>query len=270
MFDALIKNSNINKIELLKSILNDDNAAKLVKEILSMDHITTSDIVNIGYRKKQLDIFYKLLAGGEWLLKYKEWIKRFLQKDTEIKDEKAWQYFFKNNEQIFGYGLSYKFYSILQDEFHASDTIPSGAEGVISDFLLADNNYTVIVEIKKPDTPLFRKNQQNRANSWKLSNELIESYSQILEQKASAQIKFETNQSKNFDLNSKLITQKMYDPKCLLIIGNLTKELNCINDKEKMIKQKTFELFRRDSRNIEIITYDKLYDRAKFIITNSK
>lgn len=98
MFDALIKNSNINKIELLKSILNDDNAAKLVKEILSMDHITTSDIVNIGYRKKQLDIFYKLLAGGEWLLKYKEWIKRFLQKDTEIKDEKAWQYFFKNNE----------------------------------------------------------------------------------------------------------------------------------------------------------------------------
>lgn len=62
----------------------------------------------------------------------------------------------------------------------------------------------------------------------------------------------------------------MYDPKCLLIIGNLTKELNCINDKEKMIKQKTFELFRRDSRNIEIITYDKLYDRAKFIITNSK
>ena len=71
-------------------------------------------------------------------------------------------------------------------------------KGVISDFLLADNNYTVIVEIKKPDTPLFRKNQQNRANSWKLSNELIESYSQILEQKASAQIKFETNQSKKF------------------------------------------------------------------------
>ena len=33
----------------------------------------------------------------------------------------------------------------------------------------------------------------------------------------------------------------------------------------KRIKKKTFELFRRDSRNIEIITYDELYERAKFI-----
>jgi hypothetical protein len=29
---------------------------------------------------------------------------------------------------------------------------------------------------------------------------------------------------------------------------------------------KTFELFRRDSRNVEILTFDELYDRATFIV----
>ena len=64
--------------------------------------------------------------------------------------------------------------------------------------------------MKRPDTPLF-KHQQNRANSWKLSSELIDSISQILEQKASGQIKFETNQSRLFDKNRNQISQKMYD-----------------------------------------------------------
>ena len=34
--------------------------------------------------------------------------------------------------------------------------------------------------------------------------------------------------------------------------------------------KKTFELFRRDSRNVEIITYDELYDRARFIVQGSE
>ena len=41
------------------------------------------------------------------------------------------------------------------------------------------------------------------------------------------------------------------------------------SDKEKRVKLKTFELFRRDSRNVEIITYDELYERAKFIVEHN-
>ena len=40
--------------------------------------------------------------------------------------------------------------------------------------------------------------------------------------------------------------------------------------KEQQIKAKTFELYRRDSRNIEIITYDELFERAKFIVSHSQ
>jgi hypothetical protein len=42
------------------------------------------------------------------------------------------------------------------------------------------------------------------------------------------------------------------------------------NNLELEIKKKTFELFRNDSRNIEILTYDELYDRARYIVEGEK
>ncbi len=120
-----------------------------------------------------------------------------------------------------------------------------------------------MVELKKSDTPLF-DNIKNRANSWCLSEDLILGVSQILEQKASWQVFSETNVSNNFNDKGQLIKQRAFDPKSILVIGN-TKQFSG-DDKEQQIKQKTFELFRRDSRNIEIITYDELYERAKFIV----
>ena len=53
----------------------------------------------------------------------------------------------------------------------------------------------------------------------------------------------------------------------ILIIGNSKKQIHEIrNITERELKSDTFELFRRDSRNVEIITYDELYERAKFIV----
>ena len=38
------------------------------------------------------------------------------------------------------------------------------------------------------------------------------------------------------------------------------------NPLERQIKEKTFELYRRDSRNIKMLTYDELLERARFIV----
>jgi len=52
----------------------------------------------------------------------------------------------------------------------------------------------------------------------------------------------------------------------LLIIEH-RKELEArSNDRERQIKWRTLELFHRDSRNVDIITYDELQDRAKFVV----
>lgn len=181
------------------------------------------------------------------------------------KAETAWQHFFMKNQWILGYGLDYRFQGVLQKEFHASDTDASGRDGVISDFLLGDKRFTTFVELKLPTTNLF-SNGQNRARAWRLSNPLLDAYSQILEQKASGQIKVETTKELIDDFKEE-ITQRSYDSKTILLIGCWS-EIDSDPLGEKRMKEKTFELFRRDSRNVEIITYDELYERAQFIITN--
>jgi len=71
-----------------------------------------------------------------------------------------------------------------------------------------------------------------------------------------------------YDKQGNEVKQNTYDAKIFLIFGSWDEINNC-SDKEQNIKEKTFELFRRDSRNIEIITYDELYDRASFIVGHS-
>jgi len=244
------------------TLLSGSEGVEIVKEILENGLITSQDIVNTGYRKQELEIFRKLLEE-DYLEDYKKSIGK-----PNTKDETAWQYFFNKNQWIFGYGLDYRFQGILQKEFYASDSNADGSNSVIADFLMGDNQFTTFVELKLPTTKLFGT-EKNRSNSWRLSNSLIDSVSQILEQKASGQIKIETTKDLIKD-NGEPITQNAYDSKTTLVIGNW-KELETDADtfETRKIKKKTFELFRRDSRNVKIITYDELYERASFIAKNN-
>lgn len=243
----------------ISTLLSGTEGTDIIKDLLDNGLITSQDLVNTGYRKQQLEIFRKLLDEN-YLQEYKN-----INCESNTKDEVAWQHFFNKNQWIFGYGLNYHFQGILQKEFHASDTNASGRDGVIADFLMGDNNFTTFVELKLPTTELFGS-KANRANTWKLSNSLFDAVSQILEQKASGQIKIEMTKELTND-KQEIITQHSYDSKTVLLIGNW-KEVDANIDAEgiKKTKRKTFELFRRDSRNIEILTYDELYQRATFIV----
>jgi len=243
----------------ITTLMSGSEGGEIVRNLLSDGVITTQDLVNTGYRKQQLEIFSKLLYEN-YLSEYKQFIGK-----PNTKDETAWQHFFMENEWIFGYGLDYRFQGVLQKEFHASDTYADGSNGVIADYLIGDKRFTTFVELKLPTTDLFGK-AINRSNSWKLSKSLMEAYSQILEQKASGQLKIEVNRNLSDD-KFNIIRQHAYDSRTVLIIGNWS-EIETGGDPTAIqeMKKRTFELFRRDSRNIEIITYDELYERAEFII----
>jgi hypothetical protein len=233
---------------------------KLIEEILK-NNITDKDVIALGYRKNQLNIFRKILEEN-YLDTYREYIAKEESKNkNSIRDEYVWQYFFSQNPWIFGYGLDYRFQGILQKEFHASNSEADGSNEVIGDFLLGDKKFTTFVELKKPNTEIFGL-EKNRSNSWRLSNHLIDAVSQILEQKAAGQIKLDKIVHDN---KGNEIKQKAYDSKTILIIGNWN-QIKDDSDLIRKIKEKTFELFRRDSKNIEIVTYDELYERAKFIV----
>lgn len=266
----------------IATLLMGEEGAKTIQSLLDDGTITSEDIVNTGYRKAQLKIFEKLLKDKEYINSYKKeekeaskLITEFETKanktiDEKTKDEIAWQHFFNKNPWIFGYGLDYRFQNILQKEFSASDTDASGKGQVNTDFLIGDNNFTTFVEIKKPNTEIF-DDKLNRSGSWKLSKDLTYAVSQILEQKTRGQIKIET--SRNLaNSEGNYITQHSYDSKCVLIFGDLEKEIEECNlsDSEKDVMKKTFELYRRNSKNIDIITYDELYQRAYYICHNKE
>ena len=225
-------------------------------ELLRNGSITSKDLVNIGYRRNQLSIFQRLLNKDDFNF------YRDLHGIASTQHEKILQHFFKENAWIFGFGLDYRYLSILQDEAHVSEEDAAGRDGAISDFLLGASNFTVLVELKLPGTKLF-DSRKNRAGSWRLSSELLDSFSQILEQKAGWQIKSDSREA-NYNSEGSAIKQRTVDPKCILIIGS-DRQFDG-NEKEKTIKLKTFELFRRDSRNIEILTYDELFARANFLV----
>jgi Domain of unknown function (DUF4263) len=242
----------------MRLLLKQPDGLALVDEILRNGSITSRDLVNIGYRKGQLAVFERLLRDPSSIEAY-----RADCGITNRQPEKIWQHFFKRNEWIFGFGLDYRFLSILQMEAHVSDDDLAGRDGAIVDFLMGATNFTVLVEIKRPSTTLFDE-RKNRAGSWKPSTDLIDSVSQILEQKAAWQVRGEVNASKNYNSKGELVPHLTVDPKSILLIGSDGQFSG--TKKERAIKLRTFELFRRDSRNIEILTFDELYERAKFIV----
>jgi len=207
--------------------------------------LTKEDLDILSGRKEGLELF-----------------KSELYKESQDWDEKEWQAFFKDNPWIFGYGLDYRFLNIIQKEASVSNVDLDAKNTVISDFLMSDTRFTVLVELKRPDTPLFESGS-NRSKSWKLSKDITNSISQILTQKAEWEFKSQTEQ---FDSNGKMIEEKTIDPKTILIIGNTSQFKG--TDRDSIIKAKTFELYRRNSRNIEIITFDELYEKASFIVNN--
>jgi len=237
---VLVNRSDRDLIEAFRNIHGEERLRLL--ERIKKENLTKEDLDILSGRKEGLESF------REHLFDKVDW------------REKDWQAFFQNNTWIFGYGLDYRFLSILQREAAVSDQSVDRSDTVTADFLLGSSNFTVLVELKRPDTPLFDDNK-NRSGSWCLSKDIIHSVSQILEQKASWQVK--GDQRSYTDSGEELI-QKAYDPKSILVIGRLATVSG--TQKEKEIKLKTLELFRRDSRNIEILTYDELFERANFIV----
>lgn len=247
-------------IRSVKTLLSKNGGAELVETLINEGIISSKDIVNTSFRKRGLQIFTDLKNNPNYWKTYAE--ENGLKQNSE---EKVWQYFLEKNQWIFGYGLDYRYQEILQREVHLSDAELDGSNTVIGDYLLGDNFFTTFVELKKPSTPLFGS-KGNRSNSWKLSNELIESVSQILEHKASGLIRLDSQQF----IKGEPVKQKAYDSKVILIIGDWKELENSVNTIEKEIKKKTLELFRRDSRNVEILTFDELYERACFIAEGEK
>ena len=170
-----------------------------------------------------------------------------------------WQDFFERNTWIFGYGLNYKFLTTEQAQPRYGGVRLSGKGMQTGDFLQrteAYNKFTVLVEIKRPNTELLGT-AEYRNGAMELHKELLGGVAQV---QANCR-KWEKEGSETEDNKEALLRRKIFtvQPKGILVIGH-TRQLDGIAHRN------TFELFRRNMINPEIITFDELFERAKFIV----
>lgn len=261
-----ITDEELNKIVLsnsqAKSLLQDNH--ELFAEVLRSE-VTTRDIVSVGYRKKQIGVFKRLLSDDQYFLKLKT------QKKT--KDEGLWQKYFEKNEWIFGYGLGYLFLSGLDDKkleqvVQGHSVVDYGkrvdalmkTKGIISNLCF--------VEIKIHTTKLL-ETKPYRTGCWAPSKELAGAVAQVQGTVASAMDSL-SNKISLDDANGNPTGEEIYNyqPKSFLVIGSLEEFSSEHGVNRDQLR--SFELFRKNTINPEIITFDELYERARFIVQHNE
>ncbi|WP_294733703.1 Shedu immune nuclease family protein [uncultured Flavobacterium sp.] len=260
---------NVSDEVLSKMLLDKNQAATLISENLDIiqealnNNVSAKDIVNFGYRKGQLELFDNLLNKEGFFEKHKE--------ELNVRgDEAVWQKFFENNTWILGYGLDYIFNSELDGEkleqVTSGNDFSSGGKRI--DALLKSSgaiNSLCFCEIKLHNKPLLKKvNDPYRVESWQISDELAGAIAQVQRTIQKAVKDFATKtEIKDTQDNLTGETLYHYNPKAFILIGNLSEFI--INERVNEMKFSSFEMFRKNLRNIEILTYDELYSRAKYI-----
>jgi hypothetical protein len=193
-------------------------------------------------------------------------LAEFKQKlDAEGISEPDWQGFFERNPWIFGHGLNYIFLDKVIKKLEARTTGSTfDRPGKRTDGLLltrAEVSQYVLVEIKKSSTDLLQKSTY-RPGCWSVSDEVAGAVTQI--QKTT--FEFARDHFRD-DLKDEAGTRTgnivyAVEPRSYLVVGNLAQ---IIGNDDKIT---CFELFRRNIRAPEILTFDELYSRAGCIVEN--
>lgn len=179
--------------------------------------------------------------------------------------EAEWQAFFERNPWIFGHGLNYVFLGKVGNTLEARTTGASfDRAGKRADGLLrtrAQISQYVLVEIKKNSTELLRHHAY-RPGCWSVSDELSGAVTQA--QKTTFEFARDHFRDDLKDSTGNDTGNIAYaiEPKCFLVVGNLD-QLKGNDDKIAC-----FELYRRNIRSPEILTFDELYYRAACIVEN--
>lgn len=240
---------------------------ELIREVVRNGQLSGADIVNIAYRKEQLRIFEQLLDDAETITAY-----RAAHDIKQRGEEAVWQHFFEANTWIFGYGLSFVFNRPLEGRQlelvvrgHSIAGAGKRADAVLKSAGLI--NSLCLVEIKTPSTLLLEEDDY-RADCWRASNELSGSIAQaqktVQKTLENLEPEFRPDDDQGNPTGEVLYS---YRPKSFVIVGRLSE----FRTEHGVSRERfaSFELLRRNTLAPEIITFDELLERARFIVSNS-
>jgi hypothetical protein len=245
-----------------------------VKELIELAENSklTNDELKIiikNQRKKAIYGFYCFLKDVQINLKNPFDYYREDRKINESGEEVIWHHFFKENDWIIGLNTDIKFIRdfLSEQKIGTENSLGKGSPKLD---LLGFSYFTTLIELKTSNTKIFKTNKSSnsRANTWDFTSEFIEAYSQTLSQRT------EINKNKEIinEEGTKIDTEvyRILDPKSVLIFGNRNEEFPHNRDVINSTKSDCFERLRRDIRNVEIITFDELFERAYHIVYSNK
>lgn len=262
---------NVSDKELKRLLVSPDQARAVVVQNqdlileLARSAVTKSDIVALGYRRAQLQRFERLLAEPDYF-------------DHQCRElghtpEKLWQTFFQANTWLFGYGLTFIALSALDDGLLERTVVGSdiASPGKRADALLktrGEIQSLCFVEIKTHKTPLLKATSY-RAGCWAPSDEVSGGVAQV---QGTVELALRKLVEK-LELTSQLgeLTGEAvfsFQPRSFLVVGSLA-ELRSEHG-VNVEKFRSFELYRRGMVRPEIITFDELLHRARFILQHTE
>ena len=239
---------------------NEDQFAEVIRHA-----ITKEDVVALAYRRRQLEVFEKLLTDDA----YFEEIKA----KKKCGDERLWQLFFEKNPWIFGYGLQYVYGSSIDDgkleQVVRGHTVLQPGKRV--DALLRSQaiaSTLCFVEIKHHKTELLRKSAY-RSGCYAPSDELSGAVSQI---QATVSFASEALSGRRpivgddgFPTGDELFN---FAPKSFVVVGTLGEFAAEGGVSEDRLR--CFELYRSNLHQPDVLTFDELLERARHIVQSAE
>ena len=174
--------------------------------------------------------------------------------NKENSNEEFWQQVFKENpyvlSQIFSVPVIF-----IQDKAYIGGMNIDKRDAKFVDYLYTteSSDDALLIEIKTPVTRLL--GSRYRRGVFRPSTDLVGSTVQVLDYR------------RELSLHLKQITEgtshhiNAFNPRCIVVVGNAEKEIT--DD----IKKKSFELYRTNLKDVEIVTYDELFRKAETLAT---
>jgi hypothetical protein len=229
---------------------------------LIADDTSARDVVAIAARREQVQIFRRFLEDADY----------FDSKVAErsCRPEDVWQLFFEENPWIFGVSLAGQFLtSWSPDRLEQVVRGPSVAgSGKRTDALLRTSGRVrsmVFAEIKTHRTDLL--GAEYRAGCWPPSRDLVSGIAQIQGTVHRAVTDIGERLGDRAPDGSDIPGHFTYmlRPRSFLVVGSL-EELAGQDGGDHQDKVRSFELFRRQLVEPEIVTFDELLARAEWVV----
>jgi len=181
-------------------------------------------------------------------------VLKILETNQNNSSEAFWQKTLEDNSVVLAQ-LFYTPVTILRSQAYVGGKGIGNTGGNIIDFLCSNKltRNTALVEIKTPTTHILTSIY--RTGVYDVSRELSGSLAQLRASKDSL--------TKNYYnlVRSSDSYFEVFDPHCIVILGNIQNEIADNNDKKQ-----SFELYRSSNKDVQIVTYDELFERIKILV----